>query len=247
VDQLRPQDPAAARATLRAIVEKATIRLEAKLEVHQVQDALAAAEAVDRLSFDDSPEGERLRRFQLAGQRAVLRTLDVLGKLGRSEPPRPAAGEPVAISSIGDVLTATIGCGPEGIHASFNCDADLLPAVAVTPAAPQPEHDAENPPNEPTAAGAEPPNAPAGSSAATGDPTISPNEPTAPAGEHTGSQDEPPSPTDEPGGPHQEPPGARRIDSPTPASEAVQRPEGPQESSPGCNPGSPVPHRSPAA
>jgi hypothetical protein len=225
VDQLRPKDPAAARATLRAIVEKATIRLEAKLEVHEAQAALEATEAVDRLSFDDSPEGERLRRFQLASQRALLRTLDALGKLRRSEPLGPAGGQSAAIGLTGDVLTATIGCGPEGIPSNFNCDADPLPAVAVTPAAPQTEHDAENPPNEPTTAGVEPPNAPAGSSAAWGDPRISPNEPTAPAGEHTRFQDEPPIPTDEPGGPQQEPPGVRRIDSPAPASDPVQPPD----------------------
>src|SRR5262249_43504866 len=57
VDQLRPQDPAAARATLKALVEQAVIRLEAKLEVHEAHAALEAAEAVDRLGFDESPEG----------------------------------------------------------------------------------------------------------------------------------------------------------------------------------------------
>ena len=229
VDQLRPQDPAAARATLRAIVAKATLRLEAKLEVHQAQATLAAAEAVDRLCFDDSVEGERLRRFQLASQRGLVRTLDALGKLRRGEPPPPAGGEPAAIDSIGDVLTATIGCGPEGIHSHLHCDADPLPAVAATPsrlsAAPQPAHEVEIPPNEPTAAGVEPPNAPAASSPAMGDPTISPNEPTAPAGEHTRSQDEPSIPTDQPGGPHQEPAAVRLIDSPTPASQAVPPPD----------------------
>src|SRR5262249_53848894 len=62
VDRLRPRDPAAARATLRAIVEQATTRLGAKLEVHQARDALAAAEAVGRLRLDASPGGGRLPR-----------------------------------------------------------------------------------------------------------------------------------------------------------------------------------------
>ena len=39
---------------MRAIVEKAVIRLEAKLEVHQAHENLEAAEAADRLSFDPS-------------------------------------------------------------------------------------------------------------------------------------------------------------------------------------------------
>src|SRR5439155_25946531 len=57
VDELRPRDPAAARATLRSIVEKAVTRLEAKLEVHEAHAALEAAAVVDRLAFDESAEG----------------------------------------------------------------------------------------------------------------------------------------------------------------------------------------------
>jgi hypothetical protein len=222
VDQLRPQDPAAARATLRAIVEKATIRLGAKLEVHQAQAPLAAAEAVDRLGFDDSLEGERLRRFQLASHRALLRTLDALGKPRRSEPPPPAGGEPAAIGSIGDVLTATIDCGPEGIHS--HCDADPLPAVADTPvgppAPPQPAPEVDVPPNESTAAGVEPPNPPAGSSAAMGDSMISPNEPTTPAGGTTLARMRPERP--------QEPSPGCNPGSAAPTD--PRRPEGPQVS-----------------
>jgi hypothetical protein len=184
VDRLRPQDPAAARATLRAIVEKATIRLEAKLEVHEAQAALAAAEAVDRLSFDDSPEGERLRRFQLAGQRALLRTVDSLLKLRLTEPPQPSASDPAEPPGTGparDGPSATIGCGPEDVPSSFA--ADPLPAVAELPArptpAPEPQPAAENLPNEPTAAGADPPILPGDSPATIDDHRISPNEPTA--------------------------------------------------------------------
>src|SRR5262249_19702619 len=92
VDQLRPQDPAAARATLRAIVEKATLRLEAKLEVHQAQDTLAAAEAVDRLGFDESPEGERLRRGPLCPPPGPVRGVDAPGRRGPPGPPPPARG-----------------------------------------------------------------------------------------------------------------------------------------------------------
>src|SRR5262249_61569207 len=57
VDQLRPKDPAAARATLRAIVEQATTRLQAQLEVHQARAATAAAQAGGPLPLDDPVEG----------------------------------------------------------------------------------------------------------------------------------------------------------------------------------------------
>jgi hypothetical protein len=134
VDRLRPKDPVAARATLRAIVEKATTRLEAKLEVHEARAALEAAEAVDRLCFDDSPEGERLRRFQLASQRALLRTVDSLLKLRRQEPPRQTESDPAEPAGTGPTVagpSATICCGPDGIHSSSG--ADLSPAVPAPP------------------------------------------------------------------------------------------------------------------
>ena len=178
VDQLRPQDPAAARATLRAIVEKAVIRLAAKLEVHQARAALEAAEAVDRLSFDESVEGERLRRFQLAGQRALLRTVDSLRKLRRDEPPQPTEGDPAepagTVATVAG-LTETIGCGADGTDSSLG--SDLLPAIPDPPLALEPEPAAENPPNEPTAAGVDRPSAPANSPAARSEPRIAPNEP----------------------------------------------------------------------
>ena len=90
VDELRPRDPAEARAKLRGIVEQAVARLEARREVHEQWEAVAAANQVARLSFDASPEGERLRRFQLAGNRSLLRTLDTLLKFRRDgDGPQP--------------------------------------------------------------------------------------------------------------------------------------------------------------
>ena len=94
VDDLRPRDPAEARVKLRAIVDQAVARLEARHEVHQQWEAAAAANQVDRLAFDASPEGERLRRFQLAGNRSLLRTLETLLKIrreGDDPQPDPAA------------------------------------------------------------------------------------------------------------------------------------------------------------
>jgi hypothetical protein len=80
VDELRPRDPAEARAKLRGIVDKAVSRLEARREVHEQWASVMEANELARLSFDASPEGERLRRFQLAGNRALLRTLETLRK-----------------------------------------------------------------------------------------------------------------------------------------------------------------------
>jgi hypothetical protein len=197
VDRLRPADPAAARAALRAIVEKARIRLEAKREVHQSHAALEAAEAADRLGFDASAFGEQLRRYQLAGQRALLRTVDSLLKLRRSVPPGPA----------GEDFSATIACGLDGIPSSFTADRLAVacdPTAAAEPA-PALAPVLENPSNEPTAAGADPPGMPAGSPSALDPPAISPNEP------------EPePEPDPAPRVPHPGP--EARTDSPPPGS-----------------------------
>ncbi len=83
VDELRPRDPAEARAKLQAIVDQAAARLEARREVHEQWESAASTDRADRLAFDTSREAERLRRFQLAGNRALLRTLDTLDKLRR--------------------------------------------------------------------------------------------------------------------------------------------------------------------
>jgi hypothetical protein len=133
------------------------------------------AEAVDRLAFDASAEGERLRRFQLSGQRALLRTIDSLLKLRRQEPSQQTESD--AAGSLATVagLSGTIGYDAERIPSSFV--ADLLPAVLDLPAAPEPEHAAPNLPNEPNTAGADPPSAPEESGAAPDDHQISPNEP----------------------------------------------------------------------
>jgi hypothetical protein len=173
-------------------IENAVIRLQAKLEVHEARAAIEAAEAVDHLAFDASEEGERLRRFQLAGQRALLRTVDALLKLRRQEPPQYTLGdppEPAGTATTGDGLTATISADAAGIHASFI--ADPLPAVVESPATPEPQRDAQTGPNEPTAAREDPPGTVDDSTPASTDHAISPNEPTAPAGDQVLVEDEP--------------------------------------------------------
>jgi hypothetical protein len=188
VDQLRPPDPAAARATLRAIVEKAVIRLEAKLEVHQAHAALEATQAVDRFCFDASAAGEQLRRFQLAGQRALLRTVDSLLKLRRAEPLEQtvhAAAPPGATAALADSFTATITCGPEGFCSRISTE--LLPAVpdppVGPPAAPVPEYDGQDLRIEPTGGVDDRPVAAEESPAMSGADQISRNEPRDPADE----------------------------------------------------------------
>jgi hypothetical protein len=85
-----------ARRVLRGIVDRATSRLEAIAEACQQQEAAGAAEQADRLSFDDSDSGERLRRLQMYCGRSFYRMLDVLLKIRstRTAQPSPVLADP---------------------------------------------------------------------------------------------------------------------------------------------------------
>jgi hypothetical protein len=105
-----PGTEAEARAMLLGIVDKATSRLKTRVAAHRVRAEADAMEQADRLSFDASMEGERLRRYQMSCNRALFRTLDMLLKLRRSassgsgkrseecggDRPSPVAAETVA-------------------------------------------------------------------------------------------------------------------------------------------------------
>ena len=77
---LAPKDAAAARQALVGIVELATEQLQMKMEVLSQIAELDAASAGDRASWDDSPEGERLRRYEITCSRTWLRMFDLLLK-----------------------------------------------------------------------------------------------------------------------------------------------------------------------
>ena len=76
-----PRTTAAARAVLLGIVDKATRRLNLLATTHQERDAQVAALNVHALAFDDTPEGERLRRYKNACDRAYHRTIATLLKV----------------------------------------------------------------------------------------------------------------------------------------------------------------------
>jgi hypothetical protein len=65
--------------------------------------------AADRLAFDDSPEGERLRRFDLACGRGLARSLDSLLKLRRAPElfNAPSSMVPGPLSAAADALESS--------------------------------------------------------------------------------------------------------------------------------------------
>jgi hypothetical protein len=78
---LAPKDAAAARQMLLEIVDRTTARLQEKAERFRQLAELDAVSAADRLSWDDTAEGERLRRYELTCERTWLRMFDLLLKV----------------------------------------------------------------------------------------------------------------------------------------------------------------------
>ncbi|APW60238.1 hypothetical protein [Paludisphaera borealis] len=81
----RPESPEAGVAFLRSIAEREIERLQdllADLEEIEGDDALELAE---QASFSASDASERLRRYQTARTRELLRTIDLLAKIRKAE------------------------------------------------------------------------------------------------------------------------------------------------------------------
>jgi hypothetical protein len=120
---LAPEDAAAARQALMEIVGLATEQLQMKMEVLSQIAELDAASAADRASWDDSPEGERLRRYEITCSRTWLRMFELLLKTR-------SAGEELDFDAIASI---------ERIAPARNTgeNVSLAPAVAnvVTPTA----------------------------------------------------------------------------------------------------------------
>jgi hypothetical protein len=146
IDRLRPKDAAAARQILLDIVDRAMAQIRATADEHRRRADADAALAVDRLAFDDSPGGERLRRYELACGRGIARSLDALFKLRRS---------PHRISTVESGLIAVIDepADPEFVSDPLSVVSCTVSTAATAGAPNEPTADCENAPNEPTATG----------------------------------------------------------------------------------------------
>src|SRR5947209_1470448 len=77
----KPADAAAGKAVLLAIAARATERLEALLCARRERQAAGLPGRLDGLAFDDSDDGERLRRYQLAHARSLISTINAIFKV----------------------------------------------------------------------------------------------------------------------------------------------------------------------
>jgi hypothetical protein len=81
---LNSHDKAQERATLVSVIDKVIAGVKEKLALAEAREVKDAAIEADCLAFDDSPEGERLRRYELAAHRKFLRTIDAFTKLRKA-------------------------------------------------------------------------------------------------------------------------------------------------------------------
>lgn len=89
---VRPADKEAGVAHLLGVAAGEVDRLEARIAELDEADGDDAVEMAERASFSPSNDSERLRRFQSARTREMIRTLDTLNKL-RKESARPEPRE----------------------------------------------------------------------------------------------------------------------------------------------------------
>ena len=76
----KPEDAETAKAALLELVSEQAERLETLLAAHLERESAADPDA---LGFQDTQEGERLRRYQMACNRTLLRILETLRKRHR--------------------------------------------------------------------------------------------------------------------------------------------------------------------
>jgi hypothetical protein len=80
---LDAQNTAKAQGALLDLIDRNLARLQAKLEVYEEHAEEYAASTAGRLAYEDTPEGERLRRYELAAQRRKHRCLEAFWKYRR--------------------------------------------------------------------------------------------------------------------------------------------------------------------
>jgi hypothetical protein len=135
-----PDTPEGGRNMLLDLVAEAAARIQKLLAAHEERNAPEAAVRLDRLAFDDSDDGERLRRYQLAHGRIFLRTVTTLFKVRKEMENHVDDADDCGTGEGPEILQAPFGEGDE-IH---NSPPDLHVPPAVAPIVPG-EAEAETP------------------------------------------------------------------------------------------------------
>jgi hypothetical protein len=139
-----PATPEGGRDMLLNLVAEAVTRIHTLLAAHDERNAFEAAGRLDHLAFDDSDDGERLRRYQLAHGRIFLRTVTTLFKV-RRELENHDDAEECETDGNPAILEPPVGWSGE-IH-TVQPELHVPPAVApILPAEAEPETPTPAPP-----------------------------------------------------------------------------------------------------
>jgi hypothetical protein len=141
-----PKDAAAARRMLLEIVDRATEVLEDRADVNRQLEEINLQTAGRRLSWDDTPEGERLRRYQMSCKRMWSRMFDLLMKVR-------STGSQLDIATIESIRRSV----PTVTRGQIDQPEPFVADVITPPEEPVNEPD---PPSEPKSAGENAPNEP---------------------------------------------------------------------------------------
>jgi hypothetical protein len=178
VDLLPPADAAAARQVLLELVGRETARLKARARRQRRRANLEDELAVTRLAFDDTPAGERFRRYEMWCHRSLLRLLGVFthprhdnrnghgfgsprALLGTTAPAwYPPPGSRINSTGATDSFEPTHAVGPIRETGLSHCEVTELVSAILA------EEEAKNLENEATAEAAPEPISPGESPAA---------------------------------------------------------------------------------
>jgi hypothetical protein len=116
-----PKNAAAARVMLLEIVDRAIESLEDMAGVFRELEKINLQTAGHRLSWDDTPEGERLRRYEMTCGRKWSRMFDLLLKIRRT-------GDELDIATIASLGRSLPTVTADAIDPSARFDADDLTA-----------------------------------------------------------------------------------------------------------------------
>ena len=151
LESLKPADAAQARQVLLGIIERATEHLTAKAEAHRERARVMAELVPEILAFDDTPDGERLRRFDLASGRGLARSL---GELRRHRSSSVVSGPLSVVSCKGDAVEELSAPNEYGSCplSAISCKVRAIDEPGIGGEAAVESGETENTTNEPTGA-----------------------------------------------------------------------------------------------
>ena len=133
LDSLKPADAPEARKMLLGIIERATERLAKKAEVHTERARVMAKLLPDLLAFDDSREGESLRRYDLANGRGLARSLAELRRYQHSGPLSVVSGPLSVAGATVDAIDKPDAVGEQSVaHNNATNEATSGPLSVVS-------------------------------------------------------------------------------------------------------------------